>query len=135
MREAGQTVPGAVTEPPAITRTLRAKLILEEALETIQALGFTVRLWGDVVTVDNCGFLADRDVDLEGVADGCADLLVVPVGTLIAFGIDDEELLEEVDQASLRKFGPGGYMRDDGKWMKPPDWQPPNIARVLYGRT
>ena len=48
MENAGQAVPSAVTEPPAITRTLRAKLILEEALETIQALGITVRLWGDV---------------------------------------------------------------------------------------
>jgi len=56
---------------------------------------------------------------------------VVTIGTLIAFGVDDEPVLEEVDQANLRKFGPGSYERDDGKWIKPPDWTPPDILGVL----
>ena len=133
MQKAQQSTPSEVTIPPACTRTLRAKLILEEALETVQALGVTARLGGEPITIDSCGFLADREVDLEGVADGCADISVVAIGTLIAFGIDDEPLLEEVDEANLRKFDDGGYRRDDGKWMKPPDWQPPDIAGVLYG--
>ena len=76
-------------------------------------------------------FVANGEVDLEGVVDGCADISVVTVGTLIAFGVDDEPVLREVDEANLRKFAPGSYMREDGKWMKPPNWTPPDIDGVL----
>jgi len=131
MEKAGQTTPKSITTPDASTRLLRARLILEEALETVQALGITIRLGGDEVLIESCEFFPDKSIDLEGVADGCADISVVTVGTLIAFGIDDEELLREVDEANLRKFGPGSYAREDGKWMKPPDWIPPDIADIL----
>ena len=113
MQNAGQATPEAPTIPDAETRVLRAKLILEEALETAKALGVGVRLATDegqevdFSHVDHLDFYADGDVDLEGVADGCADISVVTVGTLIAFGLDDEPLLEEVDTANLRKFAEG----------------------------
>ncbi|MCY4158902.1 MAG: hypothetical protein OXE92_04165 [Bacteroidetes bacterium] len=131
MENAGQDTPTKVVIPDATTRLLRARLILEEALETVQALGVSVRLADQEVTMESCNFLPDRSVDLEGVADGCADISVVTIGTLVAFGIDDEKLLREVDEANLRKFGPGSFVREDGKWMKPPDWVPPDIAGVL----
>jgi predicted HAD superfamily Cof-like phosphohydrolase len=138
MEQAGQETPSSPIVPDEETRLLRAKLILEEAIETIRALGLGVRLresdGGEgVVTVDPgaLSFYIDGDVDLEGVVDGCADISVVTIGTLIAFGVDDEPILEEVDQANLRKFGPGSYAREDGKWMKPPDWRPPDILGVL----
>ena len=142
MQQAGQATPSAPIVPDEETRLLRAKLILEEAIETIRALGVGVRLRGadggaGVVTVDPgaLSFYIDDDVDLEGVVDGCADISVVTIGTLIAFGVDDEPILEEVDQANLRKFGPGSYAREDGKWMKPPDWTPPDILGVLERQT
>lgn len=137
MQNAGQATPEAPTIPDAETRVLRAKLILEEALETAKALGVGVRLATDegqevdFSHVDHLDFYADGDVDLEGVADGCADISVVTVGTLIAFGLDDEPLLEEVDTANLRKFAEGSYRRADGKWMKPPGWTPPDIRGVI----
>ncbi|MBT8399749.1 MAG: hypothetical protein KJO98_04675 [Rhodothermia bacterium] len=137
MQKVGQTIPEEPEIPDAHTRTLRAKLILEEALETIEALGVHVAAGrGDVevqLTSDGTEltFEATKEVDLEGVVDGCADISVVTVGTLISFGIDDEPVLEEVDAANLRKFEPGSYMREDGKWIKPPDWQPPDIVGVI----
>ena len=131
MRLAGQDTPTAVTVPDGATRLLRAKLILEEALETITALGVTVTLDGEPVDPDRLRCRTFGPVDLEGVVDGCADISVVTMGTLIAFGIDDEPVLAEVDQANLRKFGPGSCARADGKWMKPPDWTPPDIAGVI----
>lgn len=42
-----------------------------------------------------------------------------------------EKILEEVDASNLAKFGPGGRRREDGKWLKPDDWQPPRIQEVL----
>lgn len=141
MQKAGQSTPATPEIPDESTRILRAKLILEEALETVEALGVRVKVdandAGHVVLDRNDGitFEAEGDVDLEGVVDGCADISVVTIGTLIAFGVDDEPVLEEVDGANLRKFAPGSYVRDDGKWMKPPDWRPPDIMGVVERQT
>ena len=131
MEKAGQETPTEIVVPDEHTRLLRARLILEEAIETVNALGITVKVPEGELEIDSCMFKPEKAIDLEGVADGCADISVVTVGTLIAFGIDDEQLLREVDEANLRKFGPGSYVREDGKWMKPSDWTPPNIAGVL----
>lgn len=137
MQKVGQQIPEEPVVPDAHTRTLRAKLILEEALETIEALGVRVAAHRNgaevLLTSDGADltFEATDQVDMEGVVDGCADISVVTVGTLISFGIDDEPVLEEVDAANLRKFEPGSYMREDGKWIKPPDWQPPDIGGVI----
>ena len=130
MQKVGQETPSSPVIPDERTRLLRAKLILEEAIETIRAMGVEQ---AGVVTVDphELAFAINGDVDLEGVVDGCADISVVTIGTLISFGVDDEPILEEVDQANLRKFGPGSYARQDGKWIKPPDWTPPDILGVL----
>lgn len=53
------------------------------------------------------------------------------IGTLSACGIAYAPILREVDDANLRKFGPGGRRREDGKWLKPPDWEPPKIRERL----
>ena len=134
MQHAGQDTPDSVTIPDAASRLLRAKLILEEAMETVQALGVEVSLGDTLVQFDALSWREGGDVDLEGVVDGCADISVVTMGTLVAFGVDDEAVLQEVDEANLRKFGPGSYAREDGKWMKPPGWMPPDILGVIGQR-
>ena len=137
MRRVGQDTPPSPVTPDAPTRMLRAKLILEEALETVAALGVEVTVSAGEANVplgagsSSLSFETTAEADLEGVVDGCADISVVTIGTLIAFGVDDEPVLEEVDAANLRKFGPGSRMRDDGKWIKPPDWTPPDILGVV----
>lgn len=122
---AKQSVPSTLTMPSREVRFLRAKLILEEAIETVVALGFTVD--------ENCN-VCDEDYftpDLVQIADGCADLSVVTTGTLSVCGIPDEPLLRLVDENNLIKFGPGGYLRNDGKWIKPPTHRPPDIEAFL----
>ena len=133
MQHAGQETPSRTTIPDEETRVLRARLILEEALETVHALGVSVHLGSreEPLEESDLHLQPSGTVDLEGVVDGCADVSVVTMGTLVAFGIDDEPVLEEVDSANLRKFGPGGYRREDGKWMKPRDWTPPNIEAAI----
>jgi len=138
MQKAGQDTPSRPSIPNAETRILRAKLIVEEALETVEALGVELSLSARgervALTGDDAAalsFSARDDVNLEGVVDGCADISVVTIGTLVAFGVDDEPILEEVDTANLRKFEEGSYCRDDGKWMKPPDWTPPDILGTI----
>ena len=136
MHLAGQAVPETVTIPDEDTRLLRAKLILEEAFETINALGVDVFCDGDItVPLQPCDIellvSEDRDCDLFEVVDGCCDIMVVTTGTLSAFGVIDDLCQIEVDNANLRKFGPGGYKREDGKWVKPPDWVQPDWKSVL----
>jgi len=100
----------------------------------VAALGITVQaggVSGPEIVEETLNYTDGNPVDVEGVVDGCADISVVTIGTLIAFGVDDEPVLEEVDSANLRKFGPGGYRREDGKWMKPPDWTAPDIGGAI----
>lgn len=133
MRLAKQELPKVPCVPSNEVLRLRAKLILEEALETVRAMGIVVTRRGyEIEHVDQLEFLWTGDVpDLIEIADGCADLSVVTIGTLSACGIGDKELLECVDRNNLDKFGPGHSIRADGKLVKPADHQPPDIAGVL----
>lgn len=140
---AQQIVPDVPTIPSDEICLLRAKLILEEAFETIEALGYhmemrmdTTGLQGHVPvyasTKGHAGvqFIRhNRPVDIKETADGCADISVVTIGTLSAFGIKDRPLLEEVDRSNLDKKR--GHKEPSGKWMKPPDWVKPDINKVL----
>ncbi len=131
----GQDIPNNPTIPDVNTRTLRARLILEEALKTIEALGLKVCLDWDQHNEINLNHLAfepsQKVISIPAVIDGCCDLKVVTTGTLSAFGIPDEYVQLLVDENNLEKFGPGGYRRDDGKWIKPPDHRPPDIEGWL----
>lgn len=132
MSKIGHNVPKTPTVPPYEVRLLRARLIFEECLETIEALGFTIADKEGVLIVSPINIDMEDTIDnLIEIADGCADISVVTIGTLSACGIHDADLLREIDESNLRKFGPGAHRREDGKWIKPPDWEPPNIKKVL----
>ena len=131
MRMAEQDVPFVPTTPSEETRLLRARLILEEAFETIEALGVVCGTEDSPLRFGDLRVAAERTFDLEGVIDGCCDLKVVTTGTLSACGIPDMPFQDEVDAANLRKFGPGGYRDEFGKWRKPPDFVPPDHGKIL----
>lgn len=124
---------------PAIPRNrrLRAAMILEEAIETVRALGFDfleVCHFGEpdlVVGKKRIKFYDVFKPDLVELADGCADLSVVVIGTLIAAGIRDVPLLEEVDAANAKKVAGKLITREDGKILKPKGWKGPNVKKVL----
>jgi predicted HAD superfamily Cof-like phosphohydrolase len=132
MRKAGQDVPPVPFVPGEETLILRAKLIMEEALETINAMGvFPYGLDGDEIQMSSIEFHADEEPNLIEVIDGCCDISVVTTGTLSAFGIPDAPFLKLIDESNLAKFAEGSYRREDGKWMKPPGWQAPDIEGLL----
>lgn len=147
MLKARQTLPDKPTVPDDKTCILRAKLILEEAMETVRALGvspvyvFKVDVAGvnippfqiDIskIAQKDFQFAKTAEADIVEVADGCADISVVTIGTLSAFGIHDKPILEAVDQNNLEKFGVGHSWRDDNKLIKPANHKPPNIKEVL----
>lgn len=123
------------TFPNSATRELRARLIIEEAFETAEALGFKVEL-----TAKGEPYLLPRDTPLLGtidelaeMVDGCCDVSVVTVGTLSAMGIDDETVHAITDINNLAKFGPGCTIRADGKVIKPPGHKKPDYSSVISG--
>lgn len=131
---AGDPPPGKPTEPTPDVRILRAKLILEEAFETIHhGLGIDMFYAGlcQSVDVDAMEFRANRPFDMIETIDGCCDLRYVTTGTLSACGVPDRPFQDAVDQNNLDKFGPGHSLREDGKLIKPPGHQPPDIAGIL----
>lgn len=135
MAKAGQVVPDTPTMPDEETRWLRAKLILEEAFETAEGLGFVPSSWISYdrqMEINKLQFNFRKiEPDLNEIIDGCCDVKVVTTGTLSACGIPDEPFQQAVDENNLAKFGPGGYRREDGKWVKPAGHKPPDIAGIL----
>lgn len=142
MRRADGLAPGkqGIPEKPEVpaeaVRCLRARLILEEAIETVIALGFNISatLNGSFILSADTLWLHPNDskqIELHGIADGCADLSVVTIGTLSACGLPDEPILREVDENNLAKFRPGHSVDEHGKLVKPPDHQPPDLAGII----
>lgn len=130
MKQGGQLPPDRATMPDFDTRHLRAKLTIEEAIEKVNALGFTLSFRGCEFTSKEVG-LCDRLIpNLEGIVDGCADLSVVLTGTLSMCGVADLPILREVDRSNLTKFREGWHRRADGKIVKSPLYEPAKYAVV-----
>lgn len=116
---------------------LRARLLLEETRETVEAL----------VRGDKVAF-----------ADGLADLIYVAIGAALAYGIPLEEVWNEVQRSNMEKFAKCGCrngwigggssapcpkcagkgviaIRDaGGKVQKPDSWTPPDIEQFFKGK-
>lgn len=126
MKLAKQDVPEKPTIPDTKLAMLRASLILEEALETITALGCEVLAERTFqVSKSNVSIVSVKEPDIVEVCDGIADLSVVSIGTLSALGIGDKKLLEIVDENNMEKFAEGHSWRADGKLIKPPNFKGP----------
>jgi predicted HAD superfamily Cof-like phosphohydrolase len=133
-----QRVPASYEVPPVEVRRLRARLIMEEALETVRDLGFTVE--GPMGTykppvineVSDLRFCDDRKPSLEGIIDGCCDSIYVNTGTLLVCGAPDVPHLAAVNAANNAKF-PGAVALCDahGKFMKPEGWLPPDHGAAM----
>lgn len=138
MRKANQVVRDAPQKPtdPELCRIIA--LIHEEFLETARAAGVQITLQtGNELALEHpnnqFGYAVTGEFDIIEFADGMADTMFTVTCGLSAAGIEDTPLMMEICQSNLTRFGPGGHWRKDGKYIKSPEWTPPNIARVLYG--
>ncbi len=141
MQCAKQDTPSYVRIPDEDVRVLRARLVLEEALELVEALGVDVEFPNvhdpeidyAALHFDDLRFGPRKDhvIASAEVAKECADVAVVNTGTLVAFGIPDKALLELVDNNNLEKFGPGHSYDDYGKLIKPPGFKKPAMLSFV----
>jgi predicted HAD superfamily Cof-like phosphohydrolase len=77
-------------------------------------------------------FLSMGQQSLVGIADGIVDSIVVLIGTAVAYGIDIRPVWDEVHRTNMLKKG--GEVREDGKRLKPKEWKPPNIQKILLSQ-
>lgn len=109
---------------PEIRRPeLRARLIAEEARETLEAIT------GRKVTIEIGPDQYVMGPDLLAAIDGMCDLLCVIYGTAEEFGVDLAPFWEEVHRSNMAKEG--GPVREDGKRLKPLGWTPPALDVIL----
>lgn len=142
MQKFGQETPNAPCIPSLEVRRLRAKLILEEALETVRALGIRA----SVLNVPSgrglaCLMHEDNQIvceeayyepNLEAIADGCADLRVVTIGTEVVCGIPGDKTFAEVMRSNDGKlWSDSDVMREfNFELEKLPEWQRGQVNHV-----
>jgi predicted HAD superfamily Cof-like phosphohydrolase len=94
--------------PPPEIQNIRKKLIQEEYEEFVEA---------------------SDNGDIVKIADAIADLLVVVNGAALAWGIGIKPVFNEVHRSNMTKIG--GPMREDGKCLKGPNYEPPKLEALL----
>lgn len=132
-RNAKQAIPDRVAQITDDARILRARLIMEEALETCyKGLGVTVKAECMGLDISCLEFAVTQQLDVEETIDGCCDTIYVCIGTLMALGIPDLPHLKHVCERNDAK-SPGGVSQTDstGKVVKPEGWTPPNHEQLI----
>ena len=130
--------PHSPAEPKLRNPELRARLILEEAIETVvglvgrpKAVALLDSAIGEnrLIYPDDEAVAKDSEPDLIEVIDGLCDTIVVCLGTAEDIGIDLAPFFDEVHRSNMAKAG--GPINEHGKQLKPPGWTPPDIKGVL----
>jgi predicted HAD superfamily Cof-like phosphohydrolase len=112
---------------------LRCKLILEEALEFVEAAGFEVNIAGTPVVRGNYDFIPVSAPDIVGMFDAVVDLNYVSYGAANALGLQVEPGHEEVHRSNMTKVSPDGTVQKNssGKVIKPDTFSPADLAKVV----
>lgn len=105
------------------------KILIEEVLETVEAMGFVMKMNGSKVVF----FRLDGEGNAVDLADGLGDIIFVCIHVALSFGIDIDRVFREISASNFTKLGADGQpiRRDDGKVLKGPDYFKPALARIV----
>lgn len=141
VREFHRDVLGGLTspaEPVLRTPELQARLIAEEASETVYAMVGDARareILSEYSFPHPHHVRSATEHDLLATIDGLVDLIYVALGAAEDIGIDLEPFWEEVHSANMRKVDVGKQQRTSqtplGKCIKPEGWKGPDLKSVL----
>jgi predicted HAD superfamily Cof-like phosphohydrolase len=95
---------------------LREKLITEEAQEFRDC---SYEMYDVLETIP---------INIIEIADALADLLYVVFGTALSYGIPIDEVFAEVHRSNMTK---STEKNEFGKTIKGPNFEPPNIRKIL----
>lgn len=98
--------PASLTLPTPELLYVRRRLVAEESVELVEAIG---------------------DGDLAKIAGECVDLIYVAIGTAVSCGIDLGPHWRAVHAANMRKI----LQEGNGKAQKPAGWVAPDHAAIL----
>lgn len=134
-------------------RFRRIQLIFEEFIELMEGMGFALTMGLD--DADKIKIRIERQCqpDIEKIYDALIDLDVMLTGAANEFGLDLEPGIREVFENNMTKLWtyqelgqiPDGWTCEDkgdgkfvvkdqnGKFRKPPSWQPPDLRSVIEG--
>lgn len=115
---------------------LRLSLVVEEAIEFVNACGYSLNV--ETVTTDEGTYTGEINMQLihtgkpniVEIADALGDLDYVVEGTRLTWGIPRQAVADEIQRSNMAKVG-GPRDPNTGKQLKPANWTPPDIAGVL----
>lgn len=117
--------------------TAWGRMLLEETWETIVD-GLKTKIYvdpsvniRDPLDWRNTAFSGLAYPDLQEIADGCADVIVIATGLMSLCGVADYWVLKEVDDNNLLKLRTGRMCPHTGKFLKAADHPKPDIMRRL----
>jgi predicted HAD superfamily Cof-like phosphohydrolase len=114
---------------------LRANLIYEEVVrELLYHMGYYITIDPIVAkdTESSYEIVLGKtycEPSLPEIADGIVDSIVVLLGAACAMGIDIQPIWDKIHESNMAKAT--GPVREDGKRLKPENWQPPDIESEL----
>ncbi len=74
---------------------------------------------------------AERAGDLVEIADALGDLVWVIYGAAHAYGIDLDQVLDEIGRSNYTKLEGGSTLDTNGKLVKGPAYETPDIEKIL----
>lgn len=143
MRRCDQDVAAYPQLPSDDVRKLRIRLMVEELLGAVDPEEYAnadANQYVELLIKNKSNELIASMLagDLVGVADGLADVLYVVIGTAVAYGIDIQEVFDEVHRSNLSKTvwdeeRQRWYIEKDefGKGIKPDTYSPADIAPII----
>ena len=143
MRRCDQDVATYPQLPSDDVRKLRIRLMVEELLGAVDPEEYAnadANQYVELLIKNKSNELIASMLagDLVGVADGLADVLYVVIGTAVAYGIDIQEVFDEVHRSNLSKTvwdeeRQRWYIEKDefGKGIKPDTYSPADIAPII----
>jgi len=129
-----QAIPGKPTMPGPDVRLVRDRLIFEEVLELVVALGGTIHTKDTSAGIvkGNVEFVDHGNPNLDAAIDACCDIIYVAVGTLLAMGVPDIPHINLVNLRNNQKFPDMMAVVDaNGKFQKPEGWVAPNHEELI----
>lgn len=115
---AGSPFPPMPVVPATSMLALRKTLIDEEYAEVTAE-------YNQIINAQ----LAGNNAEITDLVHELADLLYVTYGAILACGVDADAVFAEVHRVNMQKLD--GPRRADGKLLKPPGWQPADVAKVI----